>query len=167
MSHKSKIRDLVIEPSPILHQISQPIINISQLNLELINDMVATMYHNDGVGLAAIQIGVPLRIFVMDTNNELIVFINPEIINKSSELINSFEGCLSLPTIRADIKRHSNITVRFMDQTGTIHTRTFDGLSSICIQHEIDHLNGIVFLDYLSKFKRDIFLKKLQKFKKS
>ena len=163
MTYQPKLLQLIIEPDPLLHQVSQPIADPSQVDQFLIEDMIKTMHANDGIGLAAIQIGVVKRLFVMDINDELTVFVNPEIIERSPELVVFSEGCLSLPTIRADITRHDAITVKFFDRWGTVNTRIFSGLSSICIQHELDHLNGITFLDHLSKLKRDIFLKKLQK----
>ena len=167
MIYQPQIRQLIIEPDLLLRKVSQPIIEITAEIQNLIDDMFATMYRNNGVGLAAIQVGIALRLFVMNAAEEEIVFINPEIVNKSSECITFCEGCLSLPTIQADIRRHATITVRFMDRHGTIHTRDFNNLSCICIQHEIDHLNGIIFIDYLSKLKRDIYTKKLLKIKKS
>jgi peptide deformylase len=167
MTYQPKIRQLIIEPNPLLRKMSQPIVEITEEIQNLIDDMIATMYHNDGVGLAGIQVGVALRLFVMDTEKEIITFINPEIVEKSLDSVIFCEGCLSLPTIKAEVTRHKTVTVKFIARDYTIHTRTFNGLSSICIQHEVDHLNGVIFLDYLSKLKRDIYMKKLYKLQKT
>lgn len=165
MTYKGKILPLVTEPDPLLHLVSQAVTEITPEIQNLIDDMIVTMYENDGVGLAAIQVGAQLRIIVMDTEQELITLINPEIVEKSPNTIVFCEGCLSLPSIKAEITRHESIVVKFSDRENNLHTRKFTGLSSVCIQHEIDHLNGIIFLDYLSKLKRGIYMKKLQKFK--
>lgn len=130
-----------------------------------IQNMIETMIHDEGCGLAAIQVDIPLRFFVMDTSeeqNNAICLINPEIIEKEG-WIDSEEGCLSLPGLRATVKRYAKITTRYQDQYGESHILVSTGLEAYCIQHEIDHLNGVVFIDRLSHLKRGVMIRKYNK----
>lgn len=167
MQYKGKILPLIIEPDPSLHKISANVIEITSDIRQMMHDMVMTMYHNEGMGLAAVQVGVHLRVIVIDIPHEEITkplfLINPEIIERSDEIITFCEGCLSLPMITAEVQRNKWIIVNYLDYDGNLQSLKCDDLLSVCMQHEIDHINGIIFLDHLSKLKKDIFLKKLIK----
>ncbi len=176
---------LIIAPNSILKTISKEVEKIDSDLQKLMLDMVDTMYEERGVGLAAIQVGVPKRVLVMDVDYKLgecgthscsdahikgkkpIFMVNPKIINSSKTKSTFFEGCLSFPEIRAEIKRSEEVKVEYLDYNGKKQTMKADGLLSICAQHEIDHLNGITFVDYLSKIKREMLMKKMQKLLKS
>lgn len=162
------IRDIIIVPDKQLRLISKPVEKITPEIRALADDMFETMYDAPGIGLAAIQIAQPLRLITMDlakkegeTNPR--VFINPEIIASSEELSVYEEGCLSIPEYYEEVERPAKVRVRFMDIDGKIHEEDADGLYATCIQHEIDHLNGVLFVDYLSKLKRDRVMKKFTK----
>jgi len=162
------VKPILTEPNKILRQISKPVKRVSKEEQILMDDMLETMYAANGIGLAAIQIGVPKRIIVMDIshNNEKKeprYFINPVIQNKNSEKATYEEGCLSVPNQFAEIDRPSTCVVEYLDYDGKKQILSADGLLAICIQHEIDHLEGILFIDYLSKLKKSIILKKLSK----
>ena len=141
-----------------------------------IQDMFETMYDAPGIGLAAIQVGVPKRVLVIDLQErdeesgavirEPRVFINPEIVEMSEDLTVYSEGCLSVPDQYADVERPSIIKAKWLDENGKAHEEVIEGLLAICLQHEMDHLNGILFIDHLSKLKRDMVLKKLAKARK-
>ena len=166
------IKNIIIEPNKILRQISQPVESVGREEQKLMDDMLETMYSAKGIGLAAIQIGVPKRIIVMDISKDEkkknpIFFVNPIIKNKNSILLTYEEGCLSVPNQFAEIDRPSVCEVEYLDYNGKKKLLKADGLLATCIQHEMDHLEGILFIDYLSKLKRSIIIKKLSKQKKS
>ncbi len=161
-------RDIIILPDKQLRLISKPIEKITSEIRALADDMLETMYEAPGIGLAAIQVAVPLRLITMDLSKkegekEPRVFINPEILSSSEELAVYEEGCLSIPEYYEEVERPAQVRVRFMDIDGKIHEEDADGLYATCIQHEIDHLNGVLFVDYLSKLKRDRVMKKFTK----
>ncbi len=161
-------RDIIILPDKQLRLISKPIEKITSEIRALADDMLETMYEAPGIGLAAIQVAVPLRLITMDLSKkegekEPRVFINPEILSSSEELAVYEEGCLSIPEYYEEVERPAQVRVRFMDIDGKIHEENADGLYATCIQHEIDHLNGVLFVDYLSKLKRDRVMKKFTK----
>ena len=163
-------------PDPVLRQISTPVEKVDDELRALIADMFETMYDAPGIGLAAVQVGVPKRVLVMDLGEpaeegeepvkEPRVFINPEILTHSDEDVPYTEGCLSVPDQYAEVLRPDQIRARRHDEHGKQHEETLDGLLAICLQHEMDHLEGILFIDHLSKLKRDMVLKKLAKARK-
>jgi peptide deformylase len=162
------IRPLVILPDSVLRQSSEPVGPITAEIRTLVADMFETMYDAPGVGLAAIQIGVAKRIVTIDTSKEegvrdARVFINPEIVWSSEEKRVYDEGCLSIPDYYAEVERPDRVRVKFRDLDGKEQEIEADGLLSTCIQHEIDHLNGVLFIDHLSKLKRDRVIKKFTK----
>ena len=162
------IRPLVILPDPVLRLGSEPVGPITGEIRTLVADMFETMYDAPGVGLAAIQIGVTKRVVTIDTSKEegvrdARVFINPEIVWSSEERRVYDEGCLSIPDYYAEVERPDRVRVRFRDIDGNEQEIEADGLLSTCIQHEIDHLNGVLFIDHLSKLKRDRVIKKFTK----
>ena len=162
------IRKILQEPDPILRQISQPIETVGMDEKQLMDDMIETMYDAPGIGLAAIQIGVPKRIIVLDISREEnkknpMFFVNPVIKNKSKEMSTYNEGCLSLVSIFVDVERPSTCEVEYLDYNGEKRNLKCDGLLATCIQHEMDHLNGVLMVDYLSKLKKTIIIKKLFK----
>ena len=162
------IKKILTEPNKLLRQISQPVEKIEESEKELMNDMLETMYAANGIGLAAIQIGVPKRIIVMDLSKEEnqkspMYFVNPLIIKKNDEKTTYEEGCLSVPNQFAEIDRSSKCEVEYLDYNGNKQNLQAEGLLATCIQHEIDHLEGILFIDYLSKLKKEIIIKKLSK----
>ena len=162
------IRDIIILPDTQLRLVSKPIEKITPEIRALADDMFETMYDAPGIGLAAIQVAQPIRMITMDLSKkegetEPRVFINPEILSVSEELSVYEEGCLSIPEYYEEVERPAQVRVRFMDIDGKIHEEDADGLYATCIQHEIDHLNGVLFVDYLSKLKRDRVMKKFQK----
>ncbi len=133
-----------------------------------VKEMFDTMYQDNGVGLAATQVGLALRLYVMDASphqNQPLCLINPEVIAAVGE-VESEEGCLSFPGVYAKVIRAREVTVQYQDEYGNSHTLTADGLMANCIQHELDHLNGVLFIDHLSKLKRERLLKKLEKIKR-
>ena len=162
------IRPLVILPDPQLKLVSEPVGTVTAEIRTLVADMFETMYDAPGVGLAAIQIGVPKRVVTIDTSKEegvrdARVFINPEIVWSSEEKRVYDEGCLSIPDYYAEVERPDRVRVKFRDLDGTEREIEADGLLSTCIQHEIDQLNGVLFIDHLSKLKRDRVIKKFTK----
>ena len=164
-------RPIIIEPDPILRKKSQSLENVDNDLRKLLDDMLETMYKAPGIGLAAVQIGILKRLIVIDISKEdqkknPLFLINPEIINKSSNTSVYEEGCLSLPGQFAEIQRPAECTVKYLDYEGKAKQLKVDGLLSTCVQHEVDHLNGILFIDYLSKLKKDMIIKKLVKHKK-
>ncbi len=153
-------------PDPRLRTQAQPVVEITAATTKIIDDMLATMYEEKGVGLAATQVDIHQRIVVMDTSeegNQPIVLINPEIIATSDETSINEEGCLSVPGSYAKVNRHDTCTVKALDRHGEEFTLNASELQSICIQHELDHLNGVLFVDYLSPLKRQRIQKKLEK----
>jgi len=170
------IRPIVEVPDPRLRQISSPVEEVTDEVRELVSDMFETMYDAPGIGLAAIQVGVPKRILVIDLQEpeeeggepvkDPRVFINPEILTTSDEEVPYTEGCLSVPDQYADVDRPDRIRARWLDLDGKVREEDIDGLLAVCLQHEMDHLNGVLFIDHLSRLKRDMILKKLAKLRK-
>ena len=162
------IKTIITEPNKILRQKSLPVKEIGREEQRLMDDMLETMYDAKGIGLAAIQIGVPKRIIVMDISkndekNNPMYFINPIIKNKNSETSTYEEGCLSVPKFFAEVDRPKKCDVHYLDYNGEKRILKAEGLLSTCIQHEIDHLEGVLFIDYLSKLKKTMIVKKLSK----
>ncbi len=161
------IRKILTEPDKILRQISQPVEIVGNEEQDLMRDMLDTMYAAKGIGLAAIQVGIPKRIIVIDLNKgekkNPMYFVNPIIKRKNS--VNSIyeEGCLSVPNQFAEIERPNKCEIEYLDFNGKRQILKADGLLATCIQHEMDHLEGILFIDYLSKLKKSMILKKLSK----
>ena len=163
-------------PDPILRQISSPVEEVTDEIRTLIDDMFATMYAAPGIGLAAIQVGAPKRLLVIDLQEpeeeggepvrDPRVFVNPEILETSETSVPYQEGCLSVPEQYAEVLRPDRVRARWLDRDGTAHEQWIDGLLATCLQHEIDHLNGILFIDHLSRLKRDMIMKKLVKARK-
>ena len=165
------LKNIVVEPDPILRKISQPIETVNNETKKLLDDMLETMYAAPGIGLAAVQVGILKRIIVIDISKEKekknpFFLINPEIIFKSEKTSSYEEGCLSLPGHFAEIERPSECRVTYIDYNGKKRELKANGILSTCIQHEVDHLNGVLFIDYLSKLKKDMIIKKLIKYKK-
>ncbi len=166
------IKKILTEPNKTLRQVSKNVQKVTKEEQKLMDDMLETMYHANGIGLAAIQIGIPKRIIVMDIskNNENknpMYFVNPLIKNKNKNLSTYEEGCLSVPNQFAEVDRPSTCEVEYLDYYGEKKILKAEGLFATCIQHEMDHLEGILFIDYLSKLKKSIILKKLLKQKKN
>ena len=164
------VRKILTEPNKLLRQISKPVDKVGDEERKLMDDMLETMYDAPGIGLAAIQIGVPKRIIVMDIsrdedNKEPRYFVNPIIKNKNKEKAKYEEGCLSVPDQFAEIERPKTCEVEYLDYDGKKQLLKADGLLATCIQHEMDHLEGILFIDYLSKLKKSMIIKKLSKIK--
>ena len=162
------IKTILTEPDKLLRQVSKPVEKVGDIERELMKDMLDTMYTAKGIGLAAIQIGVPKRIIVMDISKEEnkkkpMYFVNPIIIKKNDEKVTYEEGCLSVPNQFAEIDRPSKCEVEYLDYNGNKQNLKAEGLLATCIQHEMDHLEGILFIDYLSKLKKTIIIKKLFK----
>tara|TARA_B100001248_G_scaffold218530_1_gene173956 strand:+ start:254 stop:778 length:525 start_codon:yes stop_codon:yes gene_type:complete len=164
-------RKIVIEPDPILRKESEPIEKVDNDLRKLLDDMLETMYAAPGIGLAAVQVGILKRLIVIDISKDKekknpLFLINPEIVSKSKNTSIYEEGCLSLPGHFAEIERPAECQINFLDYNGKKKEISAKGLLSTCIQHELDHLNGILFIDYLSKLKKDMIIKKLVKHKK-
>ena len=164
-------RNIVIEPDPILRKKSEKLENVNLETQKFLDDMLDTMYSAPGIGLAAVQVGVLKRLIVVDITKEEekknpLFFINPIITQKSEKTSIHEEGCLSIPGYFAEIERPAECQVEYIDYNGNKKSLKATGLLSTCIQHEIDHLNGILFIDYLSKIKKDMIIKKLTKHKK-
>ena len=165
------VRKILTEPDPILRQNSQPVDEVDDLTRKLMDDMLETMYLAPGIGLAAIQISVPKRIIVLDISKdpekkEPMYFVNPVIVSTSKNNITYEEGCLSVPGQFAEIDRPDRCHVKYLDYNGNYKEFKSEGLLATCIQHEIDHLEGILFIDYLSNLKKSMIIKKLSKQKK-
>ena len=166
------IKEILTEPNKILRQVSKPVDKVTKDEQILMDDMLETMYHANGIGLAAIQIGVPKRIIVMDIakkdeKKNPMYFVNPIIKNKNKDLSTYEEGCLSVPNQFAEVDRPATCEVEYLDYNGEKKILKAHGLLATCIQHEMDHLEGILFIDYLSKLKKSMIIKKLSKQKKS
>ena len=163
-------KKIVIEPDPILRKKSEPLENVDTDLKKLMDDMLETMYAAPGIGLAAVQIGILKRLVVIDISKyekkNPLFLINPEITFKSKITSSYEEGCLSLPGQFAEIERPAECHVNYIDYNGKAKNLKANGLLATCIQHEIDHLNGVLFIDYLSKLKKDMIIKKLAKHKK-
>jgi peptide deformylase len=162
------IRPLVILPDPVLRQVSRPVERVDAELGRLADDMLETMYDAPGIGLAAIQIGEPLRMLVIDLAKEdepraPRIFINPEIVARGDAASTYEEGCLSIPDYYAEVERPAEVTVRYLDRDGSEQIVEADGLLATCLQHEIDHLDGVLFIDHISKLKRDMVVRKFRK----
>lgn len=180
------IRSIINIPDPVLRQVSKPVERVDDEMQVLLDDMLETMYEAPGIGLAAIQIGIPLRIVTLDvsprskkaeeepdeeeaeeaTEPNPIFMINPEILNRSDELSIYEEGCLSIPDYYADVERPAFCKVKYLDRAGKEQIIDADDILATCVQHEIDHLDGILFIDHISKLKRDMVIKKFTKIAK-
>lgn len=159
---------IVTLPDPILRQPSAAVESVTEETRRLLDSMLETMYEAPGVGLAAVQVGVPRRIVTIDVAKEEepkapLFLINPEIVWASDERTPYEEGCLSIPDYYAEVERPARVRVRYVDRDGRLQEREAEGLLAVCLQHEIDHLNGVLFIDYLSKLKRDLVVKKFAK----
>ena len=185
------IREILEVPDPRLKTVSEPVTDFDDELKTLVSDMFDTMYDAPGIGLAAIQVGVPKRVLVIDlqpededaepvpcehdghththqpTKKEPRVFVNPEILDPAEDLASYQEGCLSVPDIFADVDRPATCRVRYQDLVGETHEEDMEGLMATCIQHEMDHLEGILFIDHLSRLKRNMALKKLKKLREA
>lgn len=165
------IRPLVILPDPVLRQLSSPVERVDDALRRFADDMLETMYDAPGIGLAAIQVGEPLRMLVIDLAKEdepkaPHLFINPEIVARGDGTSVYEEGCLSIPDYYAEVERPDTVSVRYIDRDGREQTIEADGLMATCLQHEIDHLNGVLFIDHISKLKRDMVVRKFKKLAK-
>ena len=173
------IRRIYETPDPVLRQISKPVEVFDEELKTLVADMFETMYAAPGIGLAAVQVGIPVRLLVIDLQEpqnpddpespivkEPRVFINPEILWHSDSEVPYTEGCLSVPEQYAEVMRPDRIRAKWQDETGKPYEEEIDGLLAVCLQHEMDHLNGVLFIDHLSRLKRDMVLKKLAKWRK-
>ena len=162
------VKTILTEPNKLLRQISKPVEKVGKEEQLLMDDMLETMYSANGIGLAAIQIGIPKRIIVMDLSKnenkkEPRYFVNPKIKNKDTLKSTYEEGCLSVPNQFAEIDRPKKCEVEYLDYNGEKKILKAEGLLATCIQHEMDHLEGILFIDYLSKLKKSMIIKKLSK----
>ena len=165
------IRPILTAPDPRLKIVSEPVAKVDGEIRALVDDMIETMYGADGIGLAAIQVGVPKRVLVMDIDQKdgkknPKAYINPKILWASEEMATFEEGCLSVPEIWDEVERPAKIRAEYLDRDGKRHEIEAEGLFATCLQHEMDHLEGILFVDHLSKLKRTMAMKKLQKAKK-
>ena len=162
------VKSILTEPNKLLRQVSKPVDGVGKEEQQLMDDMLETMYAANGIGLAAIQIGIPKRIIVMDISKdenkkEPRYFVNPVIQNKDKIKSIYEEGCLSVPNQFAEIERPKNCDIEYLDYNGNKQLLKAEGLLATCIQHEMDHLEGILFIDYLSKLKKSMIIKKLSK----
>lgn len=173
------IRRIFETPDPVLRQISTPVDRFDSDLKTLVADMFETMYDAPGIGLAAVQVGEPIRLLVIDLQEpqdpddpespavkDPRIFINPEILWHSDNEVPYTEGCLSVPEQYAEVMRPDRIRARWKDENGNAHEEEIEGLLAVCLQHEMDHLNGVLFIDHLSRLKRDMVLKKLAKWRK-
>ena len=165
------LRKILTEPDPILRKKCEPLEKVDTDTKKLMDDMLETMYVAPGIGLAAVQVGILKRLVVIDISKgeeekKPLFLINPQIIHQSKKTSVYEEGCLSLPGQFAEIERPAKCTIKYIDYNGKEKDLKADGLLATCIQHEVDHLNGILFIDYLSKLKKDMIIKKLVKQKK-
>ena len=163
---------IITLPDPRLRKPSEPVPRVDDKLRKLMDDMLETMYAAPGVGLAAVQVGRPMRLIVLDTAKDEepprpLVMVNPEIVRLDSEMRVHEEGCLSIPEVRVEIERPASLTVRYTDRDGNEQKLSADGLLATAIQHEIDHLNGRLIIDYMSKLKRDMVVRKFKKLAKT
>ena len=186
----SKILPIVLSPDPILSEVSKPVAKVDDALRNFMDDMLKTMYNESGLGLAAVQVGELKRVLVMDTsyeiehdhdhdhhggccgevkvtNGEPIFMVNPEIIESSKELYTYKEGCLSFPEAYAEVERPKRVKIKFLDYHGKEQSKEFEGILAVCVQHEIDHLDGITFVDHISRAKKEMIMRKLLKKRKS
>ena len=162
------IRPLIILPDPKLREVSKPVERVDDTLRRFADDMLETMYDAPGIGLAAIQVGEPLRMLVIDLSKEdepraPQLFINPEIVSRSDQTNLHEEGCLSIPDYYAEVERPAEIRVNYLDRDGREQELAADGLLATCLQHEIDHLDGVLFIDHISKLKRDMVVRRFRK----
>ncbi|MEL7027838.1 MAG: peptide deformylase [Pseudomonadota bacterium] len=164
------VLEILTAPDPRLRQVSEPVEAVDDELRKLMDDMLETMYAAPGIGLAAIQVGVPKRVIVMDIADqeggeprEPRYFVNPEILDPADETQPYQEGCLSVPEFFEEVERPARCTVNHLDYNGEPQILEAEGLLAVCVQHEMDHLNGVLFIDHLSRLKRDTILKKLKK----
>ncbi len=162
------VKPLIILPDPILRLVSKPVERVDAPMRKLADDMLLTMYDAPGIGLAAIQVGEAVRMLVIDLAKEgetpePQVFINPEVVQSSDERSTYEEGCLSIPDYYAEVERPATVRMTYVDRDGKAREIEADGLLATCLQHEIDHLNGVLFIDHISKLKRDMVVKKFKK----
>jgi len=165
------VRPILTAPDPRLQAVSKDVEAVTDATRKLIDEMAESMYAADGIGLAAIQIGEPVRVLVIDLDQKEgkknpVAYINPKIIWASEETAVFEEGCLSVPEIWDDVERPARIKAEYLDRDGNKQTLEADGLLATCLQHEMDHLNGVLFIDHLSRLKKSMALKKLTKAKK-
>ena len=167
MPAKVKLMPIIKMPDPILRQAAMSVPEITDGTRQLLDDMAATMYDAPGIGLAAPQVNISQRIIVMDCGKddepELIKMINPEIIRMSDARAVLEEGCLSIPDQTADVERPAEVEVQYLDEDGVGQSLVATGLLATCVQHEIDHLNGVLFIDHISRLKRDMILRRVMK----
>jgi peptide deformylase len=164
-------REIIILPDPLLRTVSKPVKTVDTTTRKLMDDMLETMYEAPGIGLAAVQIGIPKRLVVIDLSKEdeekqPLFLVNPEIIWSSEEESDYEEGCLSIPEFFDMVTRPKEIKVRYLDRQGEAQEKHCGGVLATCVQHEIDHLNGVLFIDHISKLKRDRVVKKFTKAQK-
>jgi len=162
------VHNIVLLADPVLRQKAEPVKKVDEDIRHLLDDMVETMYDAVGIGLAAPQIGISKRLIVMDCAKddnppEIWKMVNPEIIRRSDETSKIEEGCLSIPGYNGDVARPAEVDVRYLDSDGNLQEMTATGLLAACVQHEIDHLDGVLFIDHLSRLKRDMILRKIAK----
>ena len=162
------IRPIITIPDPVLRKISEPVERVDAETLKLMDDMLETMYAAPGIGLAAIQVGVPRRVIVIDASKEgepraPMCFINPELVALGSTTRPYEEGCLSIPEVTVEIERPATVTVEYLDRDGKRQQIAADGLLATALQHEIDHLDGHLIIDFLSRLKRDMIIRKFKK----
>jgi len=170
------IREILEVPDPRLRTVSAPVETFDDELKTLVADMFETLYDANGIGLAAIQVGIPRRVLVIDLQEQPEegaepikdprVFINPEILDTSDQEVPYTEGCLSVPDQYAEVERPDRVRARWLDEQGNQHEEDIEGLLATCLQHEMDHLEGILFIDHLSRLKRDMILKKIAKLRK-
>ena len=165
------IKPLIILPDPVLRLVSKPVERVDDAVRKLAADMLETMYDAPGIGLAAIQVGEPLRMLVIDLAKEgepaaPQIFINPEVLSSGDDRSVYEEGCLSIPDYYAEVERPASVRVEYLDGEGKRREIEADGLLATCLQHEIDHLNGVLFIDHISKLKRDMVVRKFRKLAK-
>ena len=174
------IRDILTVPHPVLKQVSTPVTEVTDDLRRLMDDMLETMYDAPGIGLAAVQVGEPVRVIVMDLQEKPAdapedaegikkprYFVNPEIVWKSEDLAPYEEGCLSVPEVYDEVQRPARVRLKYLDYNGNAVEEEADGLFAVCIQHEMDHLEGVLFIDHLSKLKRDRAVTKVKKLRKA
>ena len=163
----AQLMPIIKVPNPILRQAAATVNEVTDGTRQLLDDMAATMYNAPGIGLAAPQVNVSQRVIVMDCGKdneaELIKMINPEIISASKDHAVHEEGCLSIPDQTADVERPSEVKVKYIDENGARQLIVATGLLAVCVQHEIDHLNGVLFIDHISRLKRDMILRRIIK----
>lgn len=162
------LREILVVPNPVLKQVSQPVETVDDELRALMDDMLETMYAAPGIGLAAIQVGVPKRVIVMDLARpdepkQPRYFVNPEILWASEETAPYEEGCLSIPEYYDEVERPARVKLRYLNYHGEQIEEEADGLYAVCIQHEMDHLEGVLFIDHLSRLKREQAIKKVKK----